>query len=161
MTPSEPFPPPKTLSKRQLSLAAVLIITLPLVLVGWMAFGLTPKPEPKLDAEISLGIMSFSQDGSLQKTRLVPALVIANRSSDTWGNVNASLNEQFFYYHREKLKAGEEIMVPLEFFATKGNAVFQPSSNKLKKVTLFAQLPYGARGVKEKEMSLQDAAQAE
>jgi hypothetical protein len=153
MSDLEPFPKPKTLSKRQLAVAASLIVALPLALVAWMAFGLDVKPEPVLDAQISTGVMSFSPDDTPQRTRLVPALVITNNSQDDWGNVSASLNDQFFYYHREKLRAGRELKIPLEFFATKGNSVFQASSNKLTKVTLFAQIPSGARGVKEEEMN--------
>lgn len=153
MSQTEPFPKPKTLSKPQLAVAASLIVALPLALVAWMAFGLDVKPEPVLDAKISTGVMSFSPDNTPQRTRLVPAIVILNNSQDEWGNVSASLNDQFFYYHREKLRGGSELRIPLEFFATKGNSVFQPSSNKLTKVTLFAQIPSGARGVKEQEMS--------
>ncbi len=146
------FPQPKTLSKTQLAAAASLIVAIPLALVAWMAFGLEAKPEPVLQAEIHTGIMSFSPDNSPQRTRLVPAVVITNQSQDDWGNVSISLNDQFFYYHREKLKGGAELKIPLEFFATKGNSVFQASSNKLSKVTLFAQIPGGARGVKEQPM---------
>ena len=153
MPDNPPFPQPKTLSKQQLAIAALFIIAVPLTLVGWMAFGLQVKPEPVLDATLSTGVMSFSPDNTPQRTRIVPALVIVNNSPDTWGNVSASLNDQFFYYHRAKLMAGEELKIPLEFFATKGNSVFQASSNKLKKVTLFAQIPTGARGVKEQEMN--------
>lgn len=153
MSDNEQFHQPKTLSKQQLALAAAFIVAIPLALVAWMAFGLEVKPEPVLDAEIRTGLMSFSPDNTPQRTRLVPALVISNQSQDDWGNVSISLNEQFFYYHREKLLAGRELKVPLEFFATKGNSVFQASSNKLTKVTLFAQIPSGARGVKEQEMN--------
>jgi hypothetical protein len=137
------------LGKTQLAIAAGLIVALPLLLVAWMVFGMTPRPEPRLDAEISLGVTSWSPDGTAERTRLLPALVILNRTKESWGNVSAALNDQFFFYRREKLGPGEEMRVPLEFFATKGNAFFHPPSNDVKEVTLYAQLPSGARGVKE------------
>ena len=152
MSEMEPFPKPKTLSKRQLAAAAFLIVAVPLALVAWMVFGLDVKPDPALNARISTSLMSFSPDNSPQRTRLVPALSIINDSQEEWGNVSISLNDQFFYYHREKLAAGRELQIPLEFFATKGNSIFQPSANKLTEVTLFAQIPSGARGVKELKM---------
>lgn len=147
------IPPPRTLEKSQLAMAAGLIVALPLLLVAWMVFGMTPRPEPKLDADISLGVTSWSPDGTVERTRLLPALVIRNRTQESWGNVSAALNDQFYFYRREKIAPGEEIRVPLEFFATKGNAFFHPPSNVVKEVTLYAQLPTGARGVKEEQIT--------
>jgi hypothetical protein len=145
----ESIPPPQILSRKQLGLATLVVIVFPMIFVAWMAFGLNPKPEPKLEASITVGVMAWSPDQSAERTRLVPALILVNQSQEPWGNVSIALNDQFFFYRREILNGGEEVRIPLEFFSTKGNQRFHPPSNKLTEVTLYAQLPSGARGVKE------------
>lgn len=113
-------------------------------------FSVPTTPDPLLNVEVSVGPRNWIANDGVQ-TRMLPSLIIKNPTSDTWQNVNMSINEQFYYYHHQPLQSGEELVVPLKFFHTKGNQNYPPENQPLNKLMVFAQIPSGARAIGEFE----------
>jgi hypothetical protein len=104
--------------------------------------------DPVLQAQVSIGPRAWPKPEA-PDARLVPSAVLKNPTQEDWQNVNLSINEQFHFTHPGSIKAGEEIVVPLKFFHTKGNQYFPPESQPLKLLTIYAQIPSGARAILE------------
>ncbi len=80
--------------------------------------------------------------------RLLPSIVVTNGTSETWENVSVSINKAFVHYHFQPLAPGETLVAPLERFVTKGgNVNFRPSTQEVRRITVFAQLPSNERAV--------------
>lgn len=154
-----PKAPHRTLSKPQL-VAMLLIISLvpPIFVVSMVATHRPPK-EPELSVRVEQSVKLHQPRNQANSPRLLPCLIVANPTEEAWRNVAVSLNKQFFYYHPGELKAGDEFSIPLEFFVTKGgNVAFQPGSETVQLVTVFAQIPSGARAVAEKTFAPEEVA---
>jgi hypothetical protein len=147
-TRGQPPPLPNVLSRRQLTLALVLVTLIPFVLVVFLYTTLPVGADPVLQADVDVTPRAWPNDEA-PNARLVPSVVLRNPTSEDWGNVNMSINEQFHFYHPETLAAGGEIFVPLKFFHTKGNAFFPPESQQLRLLTVYAQIPSGRRAILE------------
>ncbi len=139
---------PYTLSKLQLTAALVLVTLLPFGLVVLMYTSMPSTPDPELQVDLQVGPRAWasSQSGDL---RLVPCVILKNPTQDTWNYLNLSVNHQFHFTHPDPVKPDEEVVIPLKFFHTKGNAFFPPESQELKELTVFAQIPSGARAIAE------------
>ncbi len=128
----------------------IISIAPPVFVVSMVATHRPPK-EPELNVRIEQSIKLHQPRNRENSPRLLPCLVVSNPTEEAWRNVAVSLNKQFFYYHPGELQAGGEFSIPLEFFVTKGgNVAFQPGSENVQQVTVFAQIPSGARAVAEK-----------
>lgn len=148
---SQPARPlPGTLSRTQLTLALVFITLLPFCLVVVLYTTLPRGSDPELQALVSIAPRAWPSE-SAANARLVPSVVVENPTQQTWTNVNMSINEQFHFYHPDPIEPGEEIVVPLKFFHTKGNQYYPPESQPLKLLTVYAQIPSGARAILEVE----------
>ena len=89
---------PNTLSRRQLTVGLVLLTLIPFGFVVALYFSLPTSKDPLLEVEARLGPRPWvSSDGS--QMRLLPSLIIHNKTADSWRNVNFSINGQFYYYH--------------------------------------------------------------
>lgn len=139
---------PKSLSRTQLTLALVLITLIPFGLVVLLYTTLPRGEDPRLTADVQVGPRAWPRDDS-PDARIVPSVILRNPTSDTWQNLNMSINEQFHFFHPQPVEAGEEIFVPLKFFHTKGNQYYPPESQELKLLTIYAQIPSGARAILE------------
>jgi hypothetical protein len=129
----------------------LLVISLvpPIFVVSMVATHRPPK-EPLLRVEVGQSVKLHQPRGDRENPRLLPSLVLKNPTNEDWRNVAISLNKQFFYYHPGSFYASEEVSIPLEFFVTKGgNVAFQPGSETVHQVTVYAQIPTGARAVSE------------
>jgi hypothetical protein len=145
---SQPVRLPNTLSPRQLTAGLILLTLIPFLFVVVLYMTLPTSPDPVLQVELKIGPRPWqSNDGT--ETRLLPSLIVHNPTADAWNNVNFAINSQFYYYHAEGIKPDEELIVPLKFFHTKGNQFYPPESQPLKSVTVYAQIPSGARAIKE------------
>lgn len=139
---------PNTLKPWQLTTGLVLLTLIPFMFVVIMYLTLPTSKDPVLEVSLEVGPRTWiSNDGS--QTRLLPSLIIKNPTDEVWRNVNMSLNGQFYYYHPDPLQPGEELVIPLKFFHTKGNQFYPPESQPLKKLMVFAQIPSGARAIRE------------
>ncbi len=148
---ADPLIPHRTLSKTQLIAMLLIISIAPPVFVVSMVATHRPPKEPELNVRIEQSIKLHQPRNRENSPRLLPCLVVSNPTEEAWRNVAVSLNKQFFYYHPGELQAGGEFSIPLEFFVTKGgNVAFQPGSENVQQVTVFAQIPSGARAVAEK-----------
>jgi hypothetical protein len=147
-TPSSAPALPRALSRGQLTAALVLITLLPFCLVVVLYVTLPDFRDPVLQVEASIGPRAWPDERS-PDARIVPSLILKNPTSDAWRYVNLSINEQFHFTHPDELKPGEEIFIPLKFFHTKGNQFFPPESQELKLLTVYAQIPSGARAIVE------------
>ena len=137
---------PPTLSRKQLTSALVIITLLPFLLVVVLYFAMPSLEDPVLQAEVSVGPAAWpSQDAD--DARLLPCVILKNPTEGTWNYINMSINDQFHFAHPDPLPPGEQIEIPLTFFHTKGNAYFPPESQRLKELTLYAQIPSGARAI--------------
>jgi hypothetical protein len=145
---SQPVRLPNTLSPKQLTAGLILLTLIPFLFVVVLYMSLPTSPDPQLNVDLQIGPRPWqSNDGS--ETRLLPSLIVHNPTQDEWNNVNFAINDQFYYYHAEKLRPDEELIVPLKFFHTKGNQFYPPESQPLKTLTVYAQIPSGARAIKE------------
>ncbi len=139
---------PRTLTRTQLTLVLLLVTMIPFMLVVGLWFSLPEGAEPILPAEVRVGPMAWPNEGE-PDARLVPCMILKNPTNDTWQNINLAINEQFYYFHPEALTGGAQIHIPLKFFHTKGNQFYPPEKQKLKLVTIYAQIPDGSRAVVE------------
>lgn len=139
---------PRTLTRKQLTLVLVLVTMIPFLLVVGLWFTLPETPEPVLPAEVRVGPMAWPNEGATN-ARLVPCMILKNPTEDEWRNINLAINEQFYYFHPDPLAGGGQIHIPLKFFHTKGNQFYPPEKQKLKLITIYAQIPNGARAILE------------
>ncbi len=139
---------PRTLSRTQLTFVLVLVTLVPFLLVIGLWFTLPEGAEPVLPAEVRIGPVAWPSEGA-PDARLVPCMILTNPTNDTWENIHLAINDQFYFFHPEPLSGGGEIQIPLKFFHTKGNQFFPPEKQKLKLVTIYAQIPDGSRAVVE------------
>jgi hypothetical protein len=145
---SPPVRLPNTLSPKQLTAGLILLTLIPFLFVVGLYLTLPTSPDPELQVDLQIGPRPWqSNDGN--ETRLLPSLIVRNPTLEEWNNVNFAINDQFYYYHAEKLKPDEELVIPLKFFHTKGNQFYPPESQPLKSLTAYAQIPSGARAIKE------------
>ncbi|MCA9128897.1 MAG: hypothetical protein KDB22_17545 [Planctomycetales bacterium] len=143
-------PPTKVLTRNQLTAALVLVTLLPFCMVVIM-YATVPETEaPVLDAEIRIGPEAWpSRDA--EDARIVPSAIVTNPTAEPWQNVNLSINHQFHFAQPGIIRAGEQFSVPLKFFHTKGNQYFPPESQRMRTLTIYAQIPSGARAIMEVE----------
>lgn len=139
-------PPVATLSRTQLTAALVLVTLIPFGLVVLLYLSMPDIQDPVLQAEVSIGPRAWQGEKEAE-TRIVPSIVLRNPTQDVWGEVNMSINDQFHFKHPDEIGPGQEISVPLKFFHTKGNAYYPPESQTLESITVYAQIPSGARAI--------------
>ena len=135
-----------TLSRNQLTAALVLVTLIPFGLVVLLYMTMPDTPDPVLDAEVTVGPRAWPNDHALN-ARMVPCAIVRNPTRDEWNRVNLMINAQFDYSYPKPVRGGEEIFVPLKFFHAKGNRFYPPQSQELKQLTIFAQIPSGARAI--------------
>jgi hypothetical protein len=141
-------PLPPVLSRRQLTAALILVTLLPFCLVVVLYSTFPTTEDPVLQAEVRVGPRAWPSENS-PEARLVPSLILKNPTQESWNNVNLSINEQFHFFHPEPIEANGEIFIPLKFFHTKGNQFYPPDSQPLNLLTIYAQIPSGARAILE------------
>lgn len=139
---------PRTLTRTQLTVVLVVVTLIPFLLVVGLWFSLPQTPEPILTAEVRVGPMAWPNEGA-PDARLVPCMILKNPTQDQWQNINLAINEQFYYFHPDPVAGGGQIHIPLKFFHTKGNQFYPPEKQKLKLITIYAQIPNGARAILE------------
>lgn len=138
---------PRTLGPVGLTVGLVLLTMIPFLFVVILYVTLPTSKDPELAIDASVGPRTWvSDDGS--QTRLVPSLILKNPTDEAWNNVNMSINGQYYYYHPDPVGAGQELSIPLKFFHTKGNQFFSLESQTLNELTVYAQVPSGARAIK-------------
>lgn len=114
-----------------------------------------PPPEPVLECDVKLDVMVKAPRRDPNNPRILPCVQVFNTTADRWQNISVSLNKDFFFHRPDPIEPRESFSVPLEFFVTKsGNVAFQPGSEKVTRVTVYAQIPTGARAVAEKYFDL-------
>ena len=145
-------PMPRTLTRTQLTAVLVLVTMIPFLLVVGLWFSLPATPEPVLPAEVRVGPMAWPNEGA-PDARLVPCMILRNPTQDEWQNINLAINDQFYYFHPDPLAGGGQIHIPLKFFHTKGNQFYPPEKQKLKLITIYAQIPDGSRAILEVDES--------
>jgi hypothetical protein len=139
---------PNTLTPKQLLVGLVLLTLIPFAFVVTLYWSLPVTPDPVLQVEVQIAPRAWqSNDGT--QSRLLPSAIIRNTTSAKWKNVNFAINDQFFYYHPDPIDPAGELVVPLKFFHTKGNQFFPPESQSIQTFTVYAQIPSGARAIKE------------
>ena len=139
---------PRQLSKTQLTAALILITLIPFGLVVVLYLTLPDFRDPVLQATVSVGPRAWPS-AEAPEARIVPSLILKNATDERWRYVNLSINEQFHFTHPDDIEPGEEIFIPLKFFHTKGNQFYPPESQELKLLTVYAQIPSGARAIVE------------
>ena len=144
--PPSPIELPRVLSRRQLTLGLIFITLIPFALVVVMYATLPSFDDPVLQVDAAVGPRAWPSDDA-PNARIVPSLILRNPTDEDWQNVNMSINEMFHFAHPYPLRSGEEIFVPLKFFHTKGNQDYPPESQALELLTVYAQIPTGARAI--------------
>ncbi len=144
--PPGPVKLPRVLTRRQLTLALILVTLIPFALVVVLYSTLPSFDDPVLQVDAAVGPRAWPSDNA-PDARIVPSLILRNPTDEDWQNVNISINKTFHFVHPYPLRAGEEIFVPLKFFRTKGNQDYPPESQALELLTVYAQIPSGARAI--------------
>ena len=139
---------PRTLSSKQLTVALILVTLLPFLLVVFLYSSMPDYRDPVLEVDVSVGPRAWPSESD-ENARIVPCVILRNPTEEPWNNLNMSINHQFHFFDPETVEPGEEIFVPLKFFHTKGNAYFPPESQELQELTIYAQIPSGARAIVE------------
>ncbi|MDZ4851981.1 MAG: hypothetical protein SGI77_22060 [Pirellulaceae bacterium] len=149
MDPSQQYPV-RAISRLKLTILLLAISIIPPAFVVTMVVSHKPPPEPRLVVKVTQDLIVHAPRNSPTSPRILPCIIVENPTAETWRNIAVSLNKEFFYYHSSTLESSQSFTVPLEFFVTKGgNVAFQPGSETVRQVTVFAQIPSGARGVRE------------
>lgn len=143
-------PGPRSLSRWQLTLTLILVTLLPFSLVVVLYSTLPEFRDPVLAVNVEIGPRAWPS-ADAPDARMVLCATIRNPTKEAWNNLNMSINEQFHFTHPDPVDPGEEIFVPLKFFHTKGTAYFPPETQELKLLTIYAQIPSGARAIREIE----------
>ena len=148
MSDANPSPQlPRTLGPVGLTIGLVLLTAIPFLFVVLLYVTLPTSKDPELVVQASIGPGTWiSNDGT--QSRLLPSLFLKNPTQDLWRNLNISINGQYYYFHPEPVQAGGELSIPLKFFHTKGNQFFSLESQSLNELTVYAQIPSGARAIK-------------
>lgn len=144
----QPSPPGLRLSPRWLTFSLIAVALVPVILVATVWWAIPAKPEPRLAAEVFFEPVAWPRDPS-GNVRLMPGLRIHNPTSERWTNLSMGINNQFFFYSPEPLDAGGDFSVPLSFFRTSGNQPYRPTVVRIKKLTIYAQLPSGRRAIRD------------
>ncbi len=139
-------PPTPSLGPKGLTIGIVLLTLIPLSFVVWLYFTLPPGRDPVLDAHVAIGPRPWTSGGTAQ-TRMVPSVILKNPTQGQWRNVNLSINGQYDYYYPDAIQAGQEMVIPLKFFHTKGNQFYSIDDQPLNSLTIYAQVPSGARAI--------------
>lgn len=144
--PPSPVKLPRALTRTQLTWGLILITLIPFALVVVLYVTLPSFADPVLQVDAAVGPRAWPSDIA-PDARIVPSLILRNPTDEDWQNVNLSINKMFHFAHPYPLRAGEEIFVPLKFFHTKGNQDYRPESQALELLTVYAQIPSGARAI--------------
>jgi len=145
-----PEHPVRPIGRRKLILLLLAISLIPPIFVVSMVATYDPPPEPHLDVKVTQNLTVHAPRKTPDSPRILPCITVENPTKDNWRNVSVYLNKDFIFSRgpTEILAAGQSLNVPLEFFVTKGgNVAFQPGSESVHQVTVFAQIPNGARAV--------------
>ena len=142
--------PVRSLSKFQLTCLLLCFSIIPPAFVVSMVLFFPASPELKLVANVRLDMAVIRPREDPDKPRILPSVVIKNPTEEVWNRIAVSINKDFFFYRPDSLEPQQEFSVPLEFFVTKsGNVAFQPGSEWVHRVTVYAQVPSAARAVSE------------
>ncbi|MFK7738205.1 MAG: hypothetical protein AB8B50_19410 [Pirellulaceae bacterium] len=136
------------LSKWQLTAALILVTLLPFLTVVMMYSTIPSFDDPVLEANVQIGPRAWPSRND-PNARIVPCVILKNPTDGSWNYLNMSVNHQFHFTHPDLVHPNDEVVVPLKFFHTKGNAYFPPESQKLKELTIYAQISTGARAILE------------
>lgn len=149
--------PGRTLSRAQLTLALIFVTLIPFGLVVFLYTQMPDYRDPVLDADVAIAPRAWPSEAD-PNARVVPCLVLTNPTQDEWRELNMSINDQFHFFDPDPVPPGKEVHVPLKFFHTKGNQFYPPDRQELKSVTIYAQIPSGARAILHIEDPSLDAA---
>ncbi len=138
--------PGKTLSRTQLTLILVLVTLIPFGLVVFLYTQMPDHRDPVLRANVTIGPRAWPSDQA-DDARIVMCVILQNPTDEEWRQLNMSINDQFHFFDPEPVRPGGEVFVPLKFFHTKGNANYPPERQKLESLTIYAQVPSGARAI--------------
>ena len=143
---------PRVVPRSVLIAMLLTICIVPPSLVIWFVLTHEPPAEPKLDVNVSLGVMQYDlKRGEEISSRLMQCVRIENPTNQAYRNVSISLNKQFFSNLPQPIPGKQQIALPLEFFITKNGAIgFQTGSKLVERVTVYAQISTGARAVAER-----------
>ncbi len=140
----------RTLSRRQLTLTLASVSLIPVAIAVTMWLTMPDSPEPLLSVEVQIGPGTWPPDQA-QNAKLMPCVIIRNPTIDRWDNVSLTLNDQYFYYLPRAVAANSTETIPLKHFVTKGHQAFIPDYHKLRLLTVYAQIPSGARAIRDIE----------
>lgn len=140
---------PYVLSRFQFTALLLGIIGAGVGWVGMMWNSIEKRPEAILDGEVLVETRPWIPPNQPDATpRLLPSIIVTNKTGEVWENVSVSINKAFVHYHFQPLDPGETLVAPLERFVTKGgNVNFRPSTQEVRRITVFAQLPSNERAV--------------
>ncbi len=142
--------PARPIGRQKLVLLLLAISLIPPIFVVTMVATYDPPPEPLLEVKVTQNLTVHAPRKTPDSPRILPCIIVENPTKDIWRNVSVYVNKDFIFSRgpTETLEAGQSFNVPLEFFVTKsGNVAFQPGSESVHQVTVFAQIPNGARAV--------------
>ena len=140
----------RTITPKTLTLLFVVFIFGPIGCGLLLSYFTRKMPEPELEAAVRLETMWVNPKGKDESPRLVPCVTVKNLTESPWRNLSIGLDGQFYSSEPKGIPASESFSIPLEaFLARNGSVRFPGGDRKIKLVTVFAQIPSGARAVSE------------
>lgn len=142
------MPQPPTLSRRGLTLLFIAAFLLPLIALTVYAMLFGRASDRPLPVEATVGrrpVITRGGEGAVTHD----VVVIRSRADFDIPKLTIDLNGQYFLHRDSPLKAGEELVLPQQIFATKSNQRFFPGRYPITEINVTGQLPSGARGVAE------------
>lgn len=149
LAPCQPSVP--RLSRTWLTVCLVSVTLIPAAIAATVWLAVPATPEPQLSAEVSFEPMVWPPTAATtgESATMMPAVHLHNPTDQLWRNVEMSINGQFYFYCPEPIPAQGDFRVPLAFFKTSGNQTYRPSGQRIKKLTIYAQLPSGGRAIRD------------
>jgi len=146
--PTHAIPSAPLLSPRWLTISLIAITLIPVTLAATVWYAVPSSPEPELPVEVFFEPVSWPPNGK-DEVRLMPGIRLHNPTHDQWRNVSLAINRQYYFYCPEPIEPGSDFSVPLAFFKTSGNQNYRPTTQHIKKLTIYAQQPSGRRAIGE------------
>lgn len=142
------MPQPPILSSRGLTLLFVAAFVLPLTALTVYAvlFGRASDRPLPVNATIDRRpVTTLGGEGAVMHE----VVVLRSEADFDIPRLTVDLNGQYFLHRQSPLKAGEELILPQQIFATKSNQRFVPGRYPITEINVTGRLPSGARGVAE------------
>ncbi|MBI1246601.1 hypothetical protein GC197_02010 [bacterium] len=124
------------LSRFGLTWFLAMIVLIPIAMLTFLVISLPKKSDKPLPISIHIETIGDQL-----------ALVVQNQSDEQLRNIGITLNDAFHHYSKNPLPGHERMTIALGAFMRKVGINFNPESDQLTEIGIYAKLPDNSRGV--------------